>query len=147
MIRTTFTGTLFGLVLAGSALAQSGQPGLHFIEVWDLDQNGTVTLEEAEQRRGDVFLSFDADGNGVLDAEEYAVFDEARASDAQQHGTGMGRGGQRAQEGMTLAYNDTDVNGEVTREEFLARTADWLALIDRNGDGAVTAEDFGPGRN
>ncbi len=126
------------------AWAEENQPGGHFVENWDLDGDGSVTVVEIETRRGDVFYSFDADENGTLGATEYAVFDEARANDMRNEaGHGQGGGMKRAAEGMTLAFNDTDGNGAVSREEFLARSADWLALLDRNGDGSVTSADFG----
>lgn len=133
-------------LLAAPALAQQGTPGQHFIDNWDLDQDGTVTADEAAQQRDDVFYMFDIDENGVLDAEEYVAFDAARATDLEGQGA-MGRGVmQRAADGLGLAPNDADGNGEVTREEFIGNAAAWIAEMDRNGDGVVTTADFGPGR-
>lgn len=137
---TFFAATLLPL----SALAQNA-PGAHFIENWDQDGDGVVTLAEAEQRRGDVFFTFDANEDTFLDSEEYAMFDEARAND--MAGRGNGNGMRRAQEGMTMAFNDVDADGKVAQDEFIARTADWIALLDRDGDANITAQDFGPGSN
>ncbi len=139
--------TRFFLTLVGAGLLASAAfaaPGDHFIENWDLDADGAVTLSEVETRRGDVFYTFDADENGVLDAEEYAMFDEARANDMQNE-PGHGRSGTmgRAAEGMTLVFNDTDGDGAVTEAEFMAHSKAWLALIDRDGNGAITSADFG----
>ena len=131
-------------VFATTSLAENQMPGAHFIENWDLDGDGVVSLEDIEARRDDVFYTFDSDENGALDAEEYVYFDEARANDMENNGGhGQGKGMRRASEGMTLAFNDTDGNGEVSREEFLAHSEDWLAMLDRNGDGGVTTADFG----
>jgi hypothetical protein len=143
MKRTLIT-LVIATILPLSVSAQN-VPGAHFLENWDQDGNGAVTLAEAEQRRSDVFLSFDANDDGALDAEEYAMFDEARAND--MAGSDAGNGMKRVQEGMTLTFNDIDADGHVSQAEFLARTADWLALIDRNGDGSITAQDFGPASN
>lgn len=132
------------LALGAPVVAQSQQPGAHFIENWDVDGNGAVSLDDIKTRRGDVFYTFDADDNGALDAAEYAFFDDARANDMEANGGhGNGNGMRRAAEGMTLAFNDTDGNGEVSREEFLAHAVDWMALLDRNGDGHVSTADFG----
>lgn len=130
------------VVASSTAFAENHQPGAHFIENWDLDGDGAVSLEDIMTRRGDVFFTFDADENGALDAEEYVLFDEARANDMENN-AGNGNGMRRASEGMTLSFNDTDGNGEVSREEFLAHSSDWLAMLDRNGDGSVTTADFG----
>lgn len=139
--------TLLTLALVAMAMpvwAQGQQPGAHFIESWDIDEDGSVDLEDITTRRGDVFFTFDADENGSLDAEEYVAFDEARANDMETNGGhGNGNGMRRASEGMTLAFNDTDGDGEVSQAEFLARAADWLVVLDRDEDGVVTTADFG----
>jgi hypothetical protein len=83
--------TLAALLAAAQALAQQGQPGAHFIESWDADMDGIVTVEEATARRGDVFAMFDMNEDGLLDAEEYVLFDETRALDMENNG-GHGRG-------------------------------------------------------
>ena len=48
------------------------------------------------------------------------------------------------QAGMEMSFNDVDGDGVVTREEFLGQVDAWLASIDRNNDGVITAADFGP---
>lgn len=126
------------------AAAAQGAPGSHFIENWDLDGDGAVTIAELTQKRGDVFYTFDYDENGLLDAEEYVFFDEARANDMKNQGDqAQGKMG-RVQEGMQMAFNDTDGDGKVSEEEFLAKATEWLRLIDRDASGDVTSADFGP---
>lgn len=136
---------ILSLALAGPALAQQ-MPGARFLEVWDLDGNGTATLDELETQRGTVFSMFDTDENGVLDAEEYGYFDKARENDvAGQKGPGAKQMRQLVG-AMSLEANDADGDGQVSRDEFIDGTAAWRALMDRDGDGAITAADFGPGR-
>ena len=48
------------------------------------------------------------------------------------------------QKGLTLAFNDTNADGGVSIEEFLAQSGAWLASVDRDADGAITSADFGP---
>ena len=147
------------MLLTTAALAQTQTPGSHFINNWDADSNGAVSLEEATTKRGDIFTTFDADEDGKLSSEEYDLFDEARANDQAQMGMGNGQGegqgqgkakghghgGMGEEQGMQRAFNDTDGDGLVSRDEFMARVPDWFAMMDNNGDGSVTTDDFGPG--
>ncbi len=141
-MKTIIATTALSALLATSAFAAgTGTPGAGFLDEWDMNTDGQVTVEEVSSRRTDIFVSFDADDNGILDAAEYAFFDEARATSHE----GKGKGGDRkAAIGMTLGFNDVDGDGAVALEEFVGKSAAWLALIDTNGDGVVMAEDFAP---
>jgi Ca2+-binding EF-hand superfamily protein len=152
MMKLAVTSTILTLALAGAALAQQGNPGAHFVQNWDQDGDGAVSLDEAQTKRGDIFTLFDADEDGTLSSPEFAVFDEMRAADQEQmreemggkgKGMGMGKGMMQAEGGMMRAFNDPDGDGMVSRDEFVGRTADWFAMMDRNGDGQVTEDDFG----
>lgn len=140
------------VLVTSAAFAEGTGPGAHFIANWDQNADGMVTLEEATTKRGDVFTAFDADEDGKLSADEYTMFDEMRAADQAQmqeemgmgKGKGKGKGKMGGEEGgMQRGFNDADGDGFVTREEFLAKTPDWIAMMDRNGDGKVMADDFG----
>lgn len=122
-----------------------GNPGAHFMENWDLDANGTVTVEELQMRRGDVFTTFYSNEDGFIDAAEYVMFDEARAADMENNAghAGHGQQGDYAAGGMALQANDADADGKVSREEFVQGAVSWAAMLDRDQDGAVTAGDFG----
>lgn len=137
--------TTFALVaLFPLSVAAQGAPGSHFIENWDLNADGTVTLAELEEKRGDVLHMFDADGNGMLNADEYASFDELRAADMENQGDhAQGKMG-RVQEGMQMTFNDANGDGQVSEAEFVAKAADWLTIIDRDESGDVRSADFGP---
>lgn len=140
MTRSVYAA--FSLVLLATAAV--AQPGQHFMENWDDDQDGTVTVAEVESRRSDIFTMFDANEDEVLDAAEYVAFDEVRASDVENAGGfGRNRGLRRAVEGMTLEFNDVDGNGDVSKAEFLSRSSAWIDLVDRDGSGTITAADFG----
>ncbi|GAA5068455.1 EF-hand domain-containing protein [Roseibacterium beibuensis] len=143
---TTLKTTLLILAIgAGAAFADAhAAPGSQFMTAWDLDADGTATLAELQEMRGTVFGMFDADEDGVLSAEEYVAFDAARIADMENfEGPAPAREMmQRVADGLGLPPNDTDGNGSVTREEFIAGAESWLDQIDRDGDGAVTSADF-----
>ncbi len=143
-----FASLTAGLALLGTLAVAEGVPGQHFVENWDLNGDGTVTQEEATERRGDVFLSFDGDEDGFLNAEEYDNFDEARRLDMENNGNEAGhkKGSMKSvQQGMTREFNDADKDGRVSRQEFLDAVPAWIAMIDKNGDGAISRDDFGKG--
>lgn len=140
-------------LVGGMAMAQDGVPGAHFVENWDLDSDGKVTLAEVTERRGDVFTSFDADEDGILSPAEYDLFDQARANDqagngggGQGKGKGHGKGGYGgADKGMERGFHMADANGGITRDAFVGKSEAWLAMMDRDGDGVVTIADFARG--
>ena len=146
MTKLTVLATI--AILTPFASFAEDTPGSHFMLNWDLDESGAVTVAEVTERRDMVFNMFDQDENGSLNAEEYVMFDETRAADMENNaGGGHGQGGDRMQEGLTLGFNDTDGDGEVSKAEFLERSGAWVTMVDRDEDGAITAADFGPRGN
>lgn len=169
MMKPMLAFAALTLALSGGAFAQQGTPGAHFVQNWDQDGDGAVTLDEAKAKRDDLFTSFDADGDGMLSSTEFDAFDEMRAADREAmqeemgamqgggmgegmgkgmgqgmgQGMGIGQGMMGAEGGMMRAFNDADGDAKVSREEFVGRTADWFAMMDRNGDGKITEDDFG----
>jgi len=143
MSRALGFAIALGMAIGSVASAQQGQPGGHFIENWDLDGDGQMTMDEAREKRGDLFTMFDQDENGQLDGGEYDLFDETRQADMAANAGGHQKGGMKnVGKGLVRAFNDTDGDGLVSRSEFVDRTGDWFQMIDQNGDGVVTTEDF-----
>lgn len=138
------TSVAAALFLGTSAFAQQGQPGAHFIENWDLDEDGQVTLAEATQKRDEIFTMFDQDENGVLSDSEYDLFDETRRTDMDENAGGHKKGQMRGvDKAMMRDFNDTNGDGQVSRSEFLGNAEDWFSKMDRTGDGVITTDDFG----
>lgn len=134
--------TAAALIAASAALAQT-TPGDQFMQAWDLNGDGTATLAELQEMRGNVFASFDANDDGFLDAEEYVQFDEARAADVANYQDDQRAQMQKVADGMSLAASDLDADGRVSREEFLKGVEPWFTALDKNADGGVTLQDFG----
>ena len=144
-LLTTTTALLLGSSLAFAA--SHGGMGVHFMENWDLNEDGQVSLEEATERRSDVFYMFDEDENGLLDSAEYDLFDETRKADQEANGASGTPGRNSPANGMKREFTDTNGDGKVTRDEFLNTVPAWYAKVDRNGDGTVTTDDFGRRKN
>ncbi|SIO39944.1 EF hand [Rhodovulum sp. ES.010] len=134
-------------VMGGSASAGSYTPTpgafeTRFVAEWDRNGNGVVTLDEITALPGHVFGRFDRDGDGLLDPRETARFDAARQADIRAVGGRYGAEVARQAGGVKLGRNDIDGNGRISRAEFRLGGADWLAMLDRDGNGVVTARDF-----
>lgn len=146
------TVSILAIVLAGPAFAQGAGSPLHFMEQWDANGDGAVTLAEAQAKRGEVFYMFDQTEDKTLDAAEWALVAEHMAAEMDakaggSHGQGRGQGqgkgpGAVMHQAMTPGFNDADGDGVVTETEFLAATDRLFAGLDRNGDGQATAADF-----
>lgn len=145
--RPTALAALILALAAPAAFAQTMTPGSHFIESWDFSGDAKVSLEEATERRSDIFTTFDADENEALSGAEYDLFDEARKTDmetnAEAHGGPAGGGMAGYDRSMSREVSDLNGDGTVTRAEFVDGTPAWFAMRDRNRDGFITADDFG----
>jgi hypothetical protein len=134
------------ITLAGTAHAQQGNPGAHFLEQWDSDADGRVVAEEVTSRRREVFYMFDQDSGGTLDAAEWGLVAEHMelefGAGGAGHGMNMAAPGKAVHEAMTPAFNDADGDGIVTAEEFDAASARLFPMMDADGDGAITSADF-----
>ena len=134
---------IFSAALALPAMAQQGNPGAHFLESWDANEDGQVTIEEATQKRDDIFIMFDQNENGSLDDAEYNLFDETRLADMDANAGGHNGKMEGVSQGMARVFNDLDKDGQVTKEEFLSRVPAWFKMMDRNDDNVLTTADFG----
>ena len=104
--------------------------GRHFerlLQTYDSNEDGKLTQAEIDGVRSERLASFDANGDGQLNLQEY----EALWLDAMR-------------ERMVDRFqrHDDDGDGQVTAEEFGERFSRMVARHDRNGDGEISREDF-----
>lgn len=130
------------LALSATATLAQTTPGDQFLQNWDLDGNGTATLDELREMRSNVFLAFDTNEDGYLDGEEYVFFDMARENDVANYEAGQRTQMQQVADGMSLSVSDLDGDGRVSKTEFLNGAETWFADLDTNGDGGITLADF-----
>ena len=160
MKKTLIGLSALALGLAGAAHAQDGMPG------GDPLGDKTVTKAEFQAKGAAMFDKLDANHDGKLDsadraAHEGQMFDQADANHdgalsrdefmaAHQRGpkgpagAGKHRGGREGGPGgghsgmMMLKMADTNKDGAVSRDEFLAAHAQHFDMMDANHDGQVT---------
>lgn len=133
------------LILAALPAAAQKESCAEFIMTrWDTDADGRVTVQEVSERRRDLFIAFDENEDGLLDAAEYTPFNEGQESGTSiiERSSGQANGGKRNGSDMSMIAMDADHNGTVTETEFLAGSATWVERKDRDGDGVITYADF-----
>ena len=125
------------IALTGFANAQERRIAAHehflsdrmaerFLDLFDTDGNGTVSLEEITAEEGRLFVAADVDGDGTLSVDEFRrrghLFQQLRA---------------------TTIFDMMDVNGDrtLTKDEITAPSARWFGRYDLNEDGAMDAEE------
>ena len=96
----------------------------------DSNHDGVVTLNEYVAEAVAKFNKLDVAGNGRVTAEEIANSPTAheRAEHVAEH---------------IAKRLDTNGDGTVSRDEFLAAAKQRFAKLDRNGDGFITADEIG----
>jgi hypothetical protein len=127
----------------------------HFMTNWDLNSDGAVTLEEARERRGDVFTAFDANEDGYIDAEEREAMNEMRdnehasmAEDGIERPRGMGQGkgmGQGMGQGQGMGPGKGRGMGHGMGGGFRRNAEGGMhdgRMIDADGDGKFSRAEF-----
>jgi Ca2+-binding EF-hand superfamily protein len=96
----------------------------------DTNHDGVVTLNEYTAAAVAKFKTLDVAGNGRVSADEIA--NSPKAHERAQHVSER-----------IVKRLDTNGDGTVSREEFLAAAKQRFARLDKNGDGFVTADEIG----
>ena len=123
-------GARFGGPMAGPG--GPGAPGAAMvIERFDVNGDGQITREEVTTVTAEKLKAFDADGDGALSLDEY----KALWTDA------MNRAIVRS-----FQFHDPDGDAKVTLDEYSDSFDRMFGRFDRNSDGVIAADEFGPGR-
>ena len=121
-----------------------------------MDANKDGKLDTADrdahkaQKRGQMFEKLDGNKDGAVSRDEFAAtrqHHEAGAAGEGRMGKRGGRGGRHGgghgdkAGGMMLKMADTNQDGAVSRDEFIAAHAKMFDTADANKDGKLTADE------
>ncbi len=98
-----------------------------------------VVLSEAYERIATHAAAMDTNQDGIIDQAELKAFHEQRRAERKQ------RQAMRAAE--RFAAKDSDHDGKVTVEEFVAARKARLAALDTDGDGVLSREEMRRGHD
>lgn len=134
---------------APPAVAKEAAKDRHPMKDIDKDGDGQVSSAESEAFSSEQFSKIDANGDGSLSKDELDAFHKDH-----RKGPGAGKGDkvpEEMKEKMKArmeeehkgreAMMDTDGDGAVSEEEFLAHARQRQSRMDVNGDGNVTKEE------
>jgi Ca2+-binding EF-hand superfamily protein len=147
LVLTTVAATLLGSVAFAEShgkgnmggMGMAGGPRMAQLSFTDLDTNGDgqLTLEELTARPADHFASADTDGDGGLSADEMTAMMLAQIQDRVA-----------AMAAQMITRLDANKDGLVQADEMKPMGNDgaglerMFAIMDINGDGAVSQEEF-----
>ena len=104
--------------------------GKNIFKKLDLNKDGVITRQEAEQARANRFTKMDADGDGTITISEIDQAIEKK----------MRRMKVRLRYKL-LSKLDSDGDGKITKEEFDSKPMRLFDRADKNGDGKVTKQE------
>lgn len=87
-------------------------------QTWDLDKNNVVTCDEWKQYTGTLLRESDGNGDGNLDAAEFAAMAKS----------------DRLFDVAKLSYFDANADGKVSGEELAGKPNAAFKMLDKNGD-------------
>ncbi|MEM8536631.1 MAG: calcium-binding protein [Pseudomonadota bacterium] len=119
------------VAVSGAAQAQGQREAVDFDQL-DLNQDGSVTMEEMQARRDARFTTTDTDGDGGLSVAEIVAAAEGRAA---------------ARAERMIERLDANGDGilqqvEMQTDRAAGRAARMFERADANGDGAISAAEF-----
>ena len=111
------------------------------MKVLDTDHDGTLSASEIANA-SKALVQLDKNGDGIISSEEMRP--DPSAMPGGLAGAGPGAGGPFNGAMMTKMFERSDANadGKLTGDEIPERLRDKIAMIDKDGDGAITKSEF-----
>lgn len=117
----------------------------------DANGDGVLNTSDREARAKQKFAEMDSDGNGSLSESEFLAAQKARMERREQRAANRSeRGGKKGKRGgrkgkgklaKLLKNADSNSDGAISKDEFIAATQARFAKVDTNADDQVTKEE------
>ncbi|HEY8520016.1 MAG TPA: hypothetical protein VIN61_08055 [Gammaproteobacteria bacterium] len=142
-IRVALALGAFGAALAvGTVAAQPRSGADPWFERLDTNGDGVIERDEFEASRRSQFERADADGDGYLSDDELRALPERGGMGGRGHSRGRRWAGRMPDVGgQALARHDTDGDGRLSAQEFLAAESPMLRRLDTDRDGRITRQE------
>ena len=131
MQKSVFTGLIISGVFCSSLALAHANGASKFMQFFDTNHDGIVTLDEFEAASNTRFGIIDADHNGVISEQEFRAYIQQRRAEKMQ---------------ARLKAIDTDGDGQVSKSEYLAYQAQKaekrFVRMDKNQDGVLSTDEF-----
>lgn len=125
-------GAILALGVAATGHAQM-RDGSRVFDRMDGNSDGVIDTAELQAQRERAFFLLDGDGDGMITAAER---EQARSRVQRMRERMQGRIDEIA------AQADTNQDGGISRDEFMAAPQPLLSRADADGDGRITREEF-----
>lgn len=130
--RMWVLGVILVLGVSATGHAQM-RDGSRAFDRMDGNSDGVIDAAELQAQRERAFSRLDSDGNGVITAAER---EQARTRARRMRDGMQGRGGD-----ITVKV-DTNQDGAISHDEFMAAPHPLMNRADADGDGRITREEF-----
>ena len=128
MKKSVFTGFIISGMLCSTLALAHANGGGKFMQFFDTNHDGIVTLDEFEAASKSRFDIMDADHNGVITEQEFRTYIKQRRADKMQ---------------AKLNAMDTNGDGQVSKAEYVAyqtqKAETRFAQMDKNNDGLLSS--------
>ena len=149
MLRAHISTAFIGLIVWGAVASAQG-PGMGWghgpgmMSMQDTDGDGFISKDEHAAWAASVFETMDVNNDGRLTRSEYMAVHMCPGQQAGSSQSPM-RASADALKAERFARMDTDNNGVVFRDQFLADGQANFAAMDTNGDGKVSMAELRAG--